>query len=204
MRMDRARAWTMVALCWAGTVFAAGPEGPPKVPTADQAYASVEGRKAVAYRDALAQFDAAERLAPKDAALAVERCEFIAHFTDEEYDWIETASDDYDACVASLSKRLPDAPEVALFELENAWGDDAVDRAEALLPRSKSWPAPLRARLLAKLSASLEATDHARAGDYALQAAKLGDASELPTAVRHLVHEKKFEIGRASCRERVL
>lgn len=194
MRMDRARAWTMAALCWAGTALAAGPGGAQKVPTADEAYASIEARKTVAYRDALAQFDAAQRLAPRDAALAVGRCEFIGYFADEDYDWIETASDEYDACVADLSKRLPDAPEVALFELDYVLGeDDALARAEALLPKSKSWPAPLRARLLAKLSASLPATDQARAGDYALQAAKLGDASELPTAVRHLVREKKFD-----------
>jgi membrane protease YdiL (CAAX protease family) len=159
-------------------------------PDVGQAAEQVQARKVAAYRDALAGFDAAQAASPKDASIGVARCEFISRYIDADYDWIESASDDYDACTAMLAQRWPKAPEVALFELGNAWDDDALAKGEALIDAAKQWPKPMRARLFASL------VDHAEGdarGAYALQAIALGDASQVAVAATHLADQRKYD-----------
>jgi len=150
----------------------------------------VAERKLDGYREVLQQFDAAIAAAPDDAALAVQRCDFISAFTDEEYDWVEAAPDDFDACSAELLQRHGDAPEVHLFQLDQGWGKEALAEGEALLPVATKWPEPMRARLFAKLSEFAQyGSSGNRAGTYAVQAAELGDSSRIAEAVRHLARE---------------
>ena len=107
------------------------------------------------------------------SALAVERCNFIGRYTNEEYGpYVESAQDDSVACQAQLAKRFPKSAEVVLFNLDHLYEEkDVVQQGEQWLPASKQWPPQLRARLLAKLANY----DDAKADDYALQAVRLDE-----------------------------
>src|SRR5688572_9882429 len=59
------------------TVHANAASRAPVAPTPESGVARVAQAKAVAYRQVLAQFDAAIRAQPHDAGLAVARCRFI-------------------------------------------------------------------------------------------------------------------------------
>lgn len=140
-------------------------------PNAKSASEQVEAATAAAYRDALARFDAMQSVAPGDVPLAVERCEFISSYTDDEYGvYVESAAEDYAACERQLDERFPKAPEVALFKLGHLWDDDKIfKQGQALLEGAKAWPAPLRARLYAQLAGA----DTEKAEAYTLEALRL-------------------------------
>jgi hypothetical protein len=161
---------------------------PPAVaPGPEAALEQVRERKVAAYRDVLAQFDAAMRAAPDEPSVAVAKCEFIGQFTDDGYgEWVASAADDLARCTASLHARWPDAPAARLHALEQLWGEEAATLGEQLLPTAGSWPPAYRARLMAHLAGVLGDERKARAGDLALQATRLGDSSQAALAVEHL------------------
>ena len=68
------------------------------MPSSQHGVEFVRDQKSVAYRDVLQRFDTAIQTAPRDAVLAVQRCAFINTFTDEDYDPVESAPDDFAAC----------------------------------------------------------------------------------------------------------
>jgi membrane protease YdiL (CAAX protease family) len=157
----------------------------------ERATAQVQAAQLSAYRAELARFDTAQSVAPADVALGVAKCKFIARYTDEEYEWIETAPVDLDTCRAGLRKRWPKAPEVALFEIGNDWDDDALARARTLLDgEARSWPVPMRAELLGLLSALSDGDEE---GAYALQQAELGDPEHIAKAVEYLAGRRRFD-----------
>ena len=184
-----------VAALSVGAAFAAEPAAVAVAPGHEAGLKQVQERKAVAYRDVLAAFDAAQLAAPNDAALAVERCRFIAQFTDEEYgEWVESAPDDFEACNAALEKRWPKAPVVRLFALESLWGEEAITAGETLLEDADRWPRALRRQLLTQLSNAYSGEDNAvRAGALAVEAVGLGEASLAAEAVEHLVSIGKLD-----------
>ncbi|HJR73063.1 MAG TPA: CPBP family glutamic-type intramembrane protease [Luteimonas sp.] len=192
--MFRLRRLLPVAAFWAATAFAATPAALPTVPTPDSGAEQVQARKTAAYREVLAAFDAAMQAAPNDAGIAVARCEFIGRYTDEEYDWVESAPDDYTACSEALASRWGKEPAAQLFGLDQLWGEDLLNRGEAILKQANAWPAPMRARLLSKLSEMHAQLDHeSRAGELAVQAAQLGEASRVAKAADHLASRKRYE-----------
>lgn len=181
------------AAFWATAAFAATPAALPAALTPDSGVEQVQERKTAAYREVLAAFDAAMQAAPNDAGIAVARCEFVSRFTDEEYNWIEAATDDYEACSEALESRWGKEPVAQLFALDRLWGDDLVKRGEAILKQSDAWPAPMRGRLLTKLSETYEQMDNTkRAGELAVQAVQLGEPSPVATAVDYLVSRKRY------------
>jgi uncharacterized protein len=162
-------------------------------PTSDSGVEQVLAQKAAEYRQVLATFDVAMHSAPDEVAIAVERCRFISQFTDDEYgEWIESAPDDFAACQETLKSRWKSAPAAQLFALQQLWGKDAIEQGEALLKGAGDWPSTLRRDLLAKVSQAQEKEDADRAGELAVQAVRLGDASRVARAVRHLQSHKEF------------
>lgn len=150
---------------------------------------NVQAAKTRAYQEALAHYTQALDAAPDDAAIAVSRCSFIANFTDDEYgEWVESASDDYEACLQRLRTQWPNRPEAQLYLFEQNWDDDAPEQGELLLKTAQAWPAPLRQRLFAALSARYTNNEQpGPARKLALQAARLGDAGTVPLAVEQLI-----------------
>ncbi len=190
---------SVAAALTSGLAFAGAPEvlatGVPA--SAESGVQRVTERKTSAYRDVLAEFDAAIRAAPEDAEIAVARCKFISQFTDEEYgEWVESAPDDLETCIGTLESRWSKAPAAQLFKLDQLWGDEAVELGEKLLAGASRWPPPLRRALLTKLSEAQEQQDHSmRAGELAVMAAKLGEPSRAALAVDHLVARKDFALA---------
>ena len=199
------RSWlqrlVVAALLAAGVAFADEPAAI-VMPTSEGGVKQVTERKAAAYHDVIAEFDAAILTAPNDAALAVARCRFISQFTDEDYgEWVEAAPADLEACGQALSVRWRNAPVAQLFALEQLSGDDAIKLGEKLFKASSQWPAPQRRQLLTKLSESLEDENADRAGELAVMAARLGEPSRAALAVDHLVARKQFTAAAALLRD---
>lgn len=179
-----------LGLSWAGCTFAAEPM---QVPDQESGLERVHAGKNEAYRAVLAEFDAAILAAPGDPALAVSRCRFIGQFADEDYDPVESAPAQFDACGRAIKARWPRDPNAQLFGLEQVWGDDAITQGETLLRGADAWPAALRRALLTKVSQSYDYQDEdsARGGELAVKAADLGEASRVASAVTHLIHTGK-------------
>lgn len=141
------------------------------------------------YREIVATFDAAVRAQPRDAALALARCQFMRNYAwAEDLQWAEKAQSDLTACLQNLKATFADNPDVSVSLMENVYGKDAVTQGEALLPKARNWPAEYRARLHAALSNAYQATqDNRNAGVQAVEAAELSpDTPVLLTAVHHL------------------
>jgi membrane protease YdiL (CAAX protease family) len=156
---------------------------------AEQASEAVDSATAAAYAQALAEFDQAVAQDPKDAALAVSRCEFIEQFTDSEGGrYLERADGDLDACEQHL-ETLQDSPEVRIHQLENEWGDEAIEDGRALLSQSAAWSLPLRRKLLESLAMHYryKADGDPEATEIAIQAAELGDVDSIDEAVAALL-----------------
>lgn len=175
-----------VLLLWISGASAA----PDSVPTPEAGANEVQARKVEAYRNVLASFDRALQAAPQDAALAVGRCRFIGQYVDDEYgDWVDTAPGEFEACRKGLTEHWKDAPVAQLYALRQLWGEEAVEAGEALVKQSARWPVALRGELLATVSAAQEEDNPARAGELAVQAVRLGDASRVADAVHHLASQ---------------
>lgn len=185
------------------TVHAHAASPAPVAPTPESGVAHVTQAKAAAYRDVLAQFDAAIRAQPGDAAIAVARCRFIENFIDEEYgEYVESAPDDFEACAKALESKWPNEPVAQLFALERLWGEEAVEQGEKLVAGSRDWPPPLRRALLTKVSEALQGEDQSeRAGELAVMATFLGEPSTVATAVNHLAKRKEFAAAAALLRD---
>jgi len=177
------------AVLVSGCAFAAADN----MPSPEHGVEFVREQKAVAYRNVLQRFDIAIQAAPHDATLAVERCTFINRFTDEDYDPVESAPEDFAACQKWLRQSYADAPEVQLFLQTQLWGEEGTKAGEALLKRSERWPQAVRGAFLAHLSEvhAYEDNDE-RAGELAVEASRLGDTSRLDKAIEYLASKKKF------------
>jgi membrane protease YdiL (CAAX protease family) len=186
-------------LQWSGLASATVPV---QAPDPDAALERVHAGKDAAYREVVAEFDAAMREAPDDPALAVSKCRFIGQFTDEDYDPVEAAPAEFEACQKSLETRWPHDPEVELFGLDQAWGKDAITRGEALLRKADAWSPALRRRLVTMVSEAHENEDGAsvRGGELAVQAVQLGETSRVASAVTYLVDSGKLAQAKALLR----
>jgi len=196
--MDTRVAWR--ALCAAAALFiglAQAAEPPPGAPDADmsgRAIGQVEETTQRAYRDAIATFDAAQKQSPDDVEIAVARCRFFQHYADQESNsWMSGAQEEFEACSEQLHQRWPNAAQAQMFELEQLWGEDAAQRGEELLKSADRWPVKLRRDLMTATSYAYEDNNEVRAGELALMAVRLGDASRLATAVKYLSGQKKFK-----------
>lgn len=171
-------------------------------PTTEASVARVSAGQAKAYEQVLTEFDVALAAAPDDAALAVGRCRFIAWFADEDYEWVERASADLETCAEQLEARWPDDPHVRLFDLDQRWGQDAIEFGEPWLDDAKTWPTDLRRQLLTKLSQSYGTQDKTgRGGELAVQAARLGEPARVAAAVEWLVAAGESDRAHALLRD---
>lgn len=152
-----------------------------------------------AYMQALANFDLDMGESAGDAALAVNRCEFIQQFTDSEGGrYLERAEADLDECNGKL-KSLESFPEVQVYDFENDWDDGATQRGEALLAKSAGWPLPLRKKLVADLASRYRykpGNDDGRK-KVIIQAAELGDDASMSEAVAALIEVGEAERAQA-------
>ena len=196
--MDTRVAWRVVGAVAA--LFLGMAHGSEPLPTTDnaelagRAIGKVEEAVQTAYREAIEGFDARQKLAPDDVEIAVARCRFIDHYTDEESGtWMLGAMEEFESCSKQLHERWPDAPQAQIFELDQLWGEEAASKGEALLKSADRWPSLLRRELVLKTSVSHEGSNEIRAGELALMAVRLGDASRLPAAVKYLSGLKKFD-----------
>lgn len=158
---------------------------------ADQASKAVDDAASAAYAQALVDFDQAVTASPRDAALAVSRCEFIAQFTDSESGrYLERAEDDLGACDSGL-KLLQNSPEVRAYQFAHDWGDGAVERGRAMLDKSADWPLQARQQLAKTLAMRLRygAKRDPDATKVFIQAAELGDVDSIDEAVAALLRE---------------
>lgn len=176
---------------------------PVPVPTPESGAEQVQQRKAAAYGEVLAAFDAAMEAAPDDVAIAVARCEFIGKFTDDEYgDWVESAPGEFESCSEALEEVRTKVPVAELFALDQLWGEARVERGEALLEQAGDWPAHSRRALLAKLSqAHAYQDDGERAGELAVEAVKLGDHAMVASAVAWLASHGHYDEATRMLRE---
>jgi membrane protease YdiL (CAAX protease family) len=180
-------AFAFAALC-ASVSHAEGlASAPEQALTADAAVAAVDRRLEEAYREMRTRYDTVAEAEPGDIQAMVSQCQFIESFVD--YDggrYIETAEADLEACQQQLARVAPKDPRVRVYLFENEWGPQSVATGNTLFKQGTAWPADLRRRVAAKLSQSVAETDPERAGELAVVAAGLGDASMLPEAVAHL------------------
>lgn len=190
----------LVVLAWTGCAFAADPASDL---TPASGLERVQAGKADAYHEVLAEFDAAIHASPDDPTLAVSRCQFIGQFTDEDYEWIESAAADFKACREGVEARWPTDPNVQLFALDQLWGEEATTRGETLLRGADAWPAALRRRLLTRLSEDYDNRDgtSARGGELAVMAAQLGETSRVAAAVAYLAAKGESTPAQALLRQ---
>lgn len=189
--IERLAAGFALACMW-GMALPAGAQA-----RAEQAGKAVDEAMEAAYSQALAEYDQAIAKAPRDAALAVSRCEFIAQFNDEEGGrYLERSGADLEACNGKLDP-LRGTPEVQVHDFEGDWEDDALARGDALLATSANWPLPLRRRLATDLAARYRYghENSERGKQVAIQAAELGDDASIGDAAVALIGDG--EIARA-------
>ncbi len=196
--MDTRAAWR--ALCAAAALFIGLAQAAEPVPDlagaqAGMAIGKVEEATQRAYDDALATLDAAIRQAPGDIELAVSRCRFLRFYGDPDVGrWIPAAEDAHASCTQQLRERWPNAPQVALFEMETLFGEEAAKRGEAILKTADHWPSSSRRELLSQTSMGHEFSGNPeRAGELALLAVRLGDASRTGAAAQYLASQKKLD-----------
>lgn len=147
----------------------------------------VAGKTREAYVEALARHAEVLSLNPADGGMQVDRCDFIMRFVDwEAGQYVEGASEDYEACLDGLRTQWADDPHVRVYLFEQKWGDDVRTEGEALLAASGAWPEDLRRRIASGLSIRLDNVDGKRSGELAVIAAELGDGQRVAQAVRHL------------------
>ena len=124
--------------------------------TAQAEYEALWDRTSEDARRVLAEYDAHLAARPGDAAMAIERCKFslfaydeLASDEDEEVDLENEAGDAAPVdCVTELKERFPTHPEVLVFAVSRAWGDDAVALANAILKTpSVPWADPQKAKV---------------------------------------------------------
>jgi uncharacterized protein len=176
----------------AGSAIAAPPEtAAPPAPESfgagshERFVARVTSAQSTEYATVLGAYDAHLAEHPGDFTAHIERCRFIETFAYSEDGYIESSSDDLEACRKSLVEG-PHAREVPvqLYELEQSWDERAVTRGQSLLEESESWPVAQRVTLLELLTARLLHSDPERAARYAMQAVSLDPGSSvLMTAV---------------------
>lgn len=200
MGMDtRAALRALCALVALSFGLARAAEPVPELPGAQSAMAiaKVEEATQLAYDEALAALDAAIQQAPGDIELAIARCRFLQFYGDSEgVRWIPGAEDTFAPCIKDLRERWPTAPQVALFEMESLFGDEAVTRGEALLKTADQWPEKSRRELLVQTSVGHEFSGSGnpeRAGELALIAVQLGDTSRIGAAAQYLTNQKKLD-----------
>lgn len=182
------RGWLAAACLLVTGPVAAAPES-----RIESEVAAVEAAAEDAYIQALAHFDQAMAQAPRDASVAVERCEFIQRHTDPESGrYLPRAEADAEACDRSLDAWAT-APETQVYRFEQDWDDEARKRGDALLARAESWPPALRRRLAAGLADRYRYAEDAdaRAQELAILAADLGDGSYVASAVAALAKTGK-------------
>lgn len=181
-------------------VHAQSADPAPARPDVEAAVARVQQARTQAYVRILAEYDTATVAAPSDPVIAVERCRFMSRFTDEDYDWVERAPDDLERCIAALHERWPKDPHVRLFDLDQLYGEDVIERGEPWLEDAKAWPPELRRELFSKLSGAYGSDDKIRGGDLAVQAAELGDPGSVAAAVERLAGAGEAARARALLR----
>ncbi|VVE87489.1 type II CAAX endopeptidase family protein [Pandoraea bronchicola] len=167
----------------------AAPPPPQALLNLDEASRQVDAASLAKYRQIAADYSAAVRTRPGDAALAMARCRFMQNFSwSDELRWAEQAQKDLETCQQDLKARFGDEPEIALYLLQSVYGKAAVAQGTALLPKAGHWPEKDRAGLHAALSSAYQATQDTRnAGLQAVKAARLApDTPVLLTAVRYL------------------
>ncbi len=144
------------------------------------------------YDSVLASLDDFMKAHPQDAAVAVERCRFVAHFASLEDAPIESAVDRSEECNKDLETAVfPNDAPVELYLLENLWGDEAKSRGLTLLsPRSSGSRSGGHA-CTSKMADLYSATDVMKAGPYALTALRLNPQS----SVRLVAAEYLIRIG---------
>lgn len=174
----------LLALLLSATALAA--DTAPDLHDSVSTYDAYKASQLADYHTVDARYQAAIAAAPDDVALAVAHCRFFEYFQyAEDIDWSDSVGEDLDRCRDSLVKRAGAAPEVRVYQLEYA-DEDAQALGETTWKAAKTWPAPLRARIAARLSALYEKTDKDRAGDYAVIATRLGHADLVSNAIEFL------------------
>ena len=174
--------------------FAASPTVPTDLRDSDAIFEQFKSRQQVDYTAINARYRDAVAAAPGDVELAVAQCRFIENFHyAEDIDWSDAASEDLAACRDSLVARAGQAPEVRVYRLEYLPYSEASKLEEATWKAAKAWPPALRARVATRLSAIYEESDAGKAGDYAVHAARLGNADLLEDAIAHLADRGERE-----------
>lgn len=155
----------------------------------DEASRQIDAASLAKYRQIAADYTAAVRAKPNDAALALARCQFMQTFAwSDELRWGEQAQKDLETCQHELRETFGEMPEIALYLLQSVYGKAAISQGTALLPKATGWPAKDRASLHAALSNAYQVTkDTKNAGLHAVEAARLApDTPLLLSAVRYL------------------
>lgn len=152
-------------------------------------------RTSAAYAEVLAAYGAALLDSPKDVAIAVARCQFVARFINNDYgDSIDSAHDEYERCRETLAADHADAPAAQLFALNQLWGDEQIALGETMLSDANAWPTEMRRELLATLSQAHGYNENQTcAGQLAVHAAELGDTARIPTAVAYLAARNRTD-----------
>ena len=143
----------------------------------------VAASESAAYHAILDEFDRHLTAHPADAVAAVEKCKFIANFTEsDDGPYVESAETDLESCRTDLEDAAVATNEVVkLYAAESKWGDAGAKAGEALLKEADAnhWTAAHRAALHEHLQGIYRSTDKkgVKAGEHALAAVELNPAS---------------------------
>jgi len=163
------------------------------LPAPSERMKQIDGAARAAFDAALAEYDQQVEQNPYDVVDRLQRCRFIDQFVASyEYaGFVDEISDLAAKCRATLVEEHPEHPEIALWQLEQTFGDELLDKGNALLgkPDSATWTAGQSARLYTALARAADLSDKRDlALRYSLRALDLDETADVRLiAATHLI-----------------
>ena len=171
----------------------------------------IDAAARAAFDTALAEYDRQVEQNPYDIVDRLQRCRFIDQFVAgyEYAGFVDDVSDKAEQCRATLVEEHAGHPEIALWQLEQSYGEELLTKGAELLSRSASgtWTAGQSARLYTMLARAADLADKRDlALSYSLRALELDETADVRLiAATHLVatgeKPRALEILSATVRE---
>lgn len=153
----------------------------------------VDAAARAAFDAALADYDKHIEQNPYDIVDRLGRCRFMDQFV-ENYEYagfLDDVAEKAEQCRTTLVEEHPEHPEVALWELEQTYGDESLTKGAELLRQSAfgQWTAGQSARLNAILARAADLAEKRElALQYALRALELDETADVRLiAATHLI-----------------
>jgi membrane protease YdiL (CAAX protease family) len=177
--ITQAGSW-LLALCLATNSLGATSDADFGVGSHERFVARVNGAQTTDYDAVLALYDQYQEAHPDDVASRIEKCRFIEPFAWSDVPTIQSSPDDLNDCRERLrSGPLKDQVEIILYGIESEWGEESTTEAKALIPQSKSWSKPQRAKLYELLALRTQWNEPELSAMYATNSVSLDPGSKV-------------------------